>query len=81
VYEPAYLLLSNNDGGFPQEGFYLKSGGKIINKTKTHYIELVKGDNSDEDYSGSMTQIYPHEMEHAIFSMFCPKATVDEQHL
>ena len=67
--EPVYLLLSQNQGGFPQSGFYLKQGDSIIDKTKVPYIELVKNNPDSEDYLGSMTQIYPHEMGHVLYHM------------
>jgi hypothetical protein len=67
--EPAYLLLSNNQGGFPRSGFYLQVEDSIIDKTETPYIDLVKGNTKPEDHLGSMTQIYPHEMGHIIYGM------------
>jgi len=33
LYEPAYLLLSQNQGGFPKFGFYLLQNGLVIDKT------------------------------------------------
>jgi len=67
--EPAYLLLSNNQGGFPKFGFYLQQGDSIIDKSSAPYIELVKNNTNSEDYLGSMTQIYPHEMGHVIYHL------------
>jgi len=67
--EPAYLLLSQNQGGFPKFGFFLKKDGEIVDKTETAYIELVKNNNNNEDHLGSMTQIYPHEMGHIIYRL------------
>ncbi len=67
--EPAYLLLSTNQGGFPRSGFHLLVEDSIIDKSETPYIELVKGNTKPEDHLGSMTQIYPHEMGHIIYSM------------
>jgi len=68
-YEPAYLLLSKNQGGFPQFGFYLLSGDEILDKTRVPYVELVKNNPKPENYLGSMTQIYPHEMGHVFYRM------------
>jgi hypothetical protein len=69
-HEPAYLLLSNEQGGFPKFGFYLKKDdADYLDKRKTPYIELVKNNNREENFLGSMTQIYPHEMGHIIYQM------------
>jgi hypothetical protein len=68
-HEPAYLLLSNEQGGFPRFGFYLKNGGEYVEKKNVPYIELVKNNSQEENYLGSMTQIYPHEMGHALYQM------------
>lgn len=67
--EPAYLLLSNNQGGFPRFGFYLKKENRLIDKRHVPYIDLMKNNNRQENYLGSMTQIYPHEMGHILYSM------------
>ena len=68
-FEPAYLLLSNQQGGFPKFGFYLKEAGNYIDKKNVPYIDLVKNDAGNEGYLGSMTQIYPHEMGHILYQM------------
>ena len=67
--EPVYLLLSKSQGGFARSGFYLKQGDSILDKSNASYIELVKNNAHSEDYLGSMTQIYPHEMGHVIYHM------------
>jgi hypothetical protein len=71
--EPAYLLLSYNQGGFPRFGFYFKKENKLIDKRHVPYIDLMKNNNRQEDYMGSMTQIYPHEMGHILYSMLSNK--------
>ncbi|ODS35245.1 MAG: hypothetical protein A7315_01985 [Candidatus Altiarchaeales archaeon WOR_SM1_79] len=68
-HEPAYLLLSNTQGGYPRFGFYLKIGDEYQNKEKIPYIDLVKNNTREENYLGSMTQIYPHEMGHILYQM------------
>ncbi len=67
--EPAYLYLSQNQGGFPRYGFYLQNGDSIIDKSEVPYIDLVKNNADPEDHLGSMTQIYPHEMGHVIYRL------------
>ena len=68
-HEPAYLLVSNEQGGFADFGFYLKQGEEVIDKKNVPYIELVKNNAGEENYLGSMTQIYPHEMGHIMYQM------------
>lgn len=70
-HEPAYLLLSNHAGGYARRDFYLKSEGGLLDKTGVWYVDYVKNDDEEEDHSGSMTQIYPHEMGHVIYHMLC----------
>ncbi len=70
--EPAYLLLSSQDGGYARQGFYLKAGSEWLDKTKARYVDLVKRDSRQEDYLGSMTQIFPHEMGHNIYRLLSP---------
>lgn len=69
AYEPAYLLLSNEQGGFPRFGFYLKEGKDNLDKRDVPYIELVKNNSREENTFGSMTQNYPHEMGHILYQM------------
>ncbi len=76
AHEPAYLLLSNTQGGFPRYGFYLKNGQDYQNKANVPYIDLVKNDTDPENHLGSMTQIYPHEMGHILYRMLAK--TTDE---
>ena len=77
-HEPAYLLLSSEQGGFPNFGFCLKKGdGNYLDKRKTPYIELVKNNNRKENFLGSMTQIYPHEMGHIIYQMLSGITQID----
>ncbi|OFW19292.1 MAG: hypothetical protein A3G21_02220 [Acidobacteria bacterium RIFCSPLOWO2_12_FULL_66_21] len=59
--EPAYLLLSDNQGGFPRFGFVLD--GKL--HPDTAYVDLHR--RSDlSGRAGAMDQIYPHELLHII---------------
>jgi len=77
-HEPAYLLLSNEQGGFADFGFYLKKeGDNYLDKTKIPYIELIKNNNRKENFLGSMTQIYPHEMGHIIYQMLSEITQID----
>ncbi|NWJ52116.1 MAG: helix-hairpin-helix domain-containing protein [Bacteroidetes bacterium] len=61
--EPAYLLLSGNEGGYARTGFILKEGRKEIVKEKTPFVDLARLPRDDED-NGHFTQIFPHESGH-----------------
>jgi len=59
--EPAYLLLSNRQGGFPQFGFYLGAEKKPdAGWVDLHYSSRLAGE------FGAMDQIFPHELLHVI---------------
>ncbi|MBI2841335.1 MAG: hypothetical protein HYX75_23715 [Acidobacteria bacterium] len=59
--ESAYLLLSNNQGGFPRYGFYL--GGEA--KRNAAYVDLHRRSELTGDW-GSVDQIFPHELGHIL---------------
>ncbi len=58
---PAYLLLSNNQGGFPRAGFYLGN----VEKRQAGYVDLYRRDNFRPRFGG-IDQIFPHELLHVI---------------
>jgi hypothetical protein len=57
--EPAYLLLSNQVGGFPRFGFYLDNK----DKRQAAYVDLLKSGPIRGRF-GSMDQIFAHELAH-----------------
>jgi hypothetical protein len=59
--EPAYLLLSDHQGGFPRFGFYL-DGEK---KADVGWVDLHRRSNVSGAF-GAMDQIFPHELLHVI---------------
>lgn len=59
--EPAYLLLSDRRGGFPQLGFYL-DGEK---KADVGWVDLHRSSTVSGRF-GAMDQIFPHELLHVI---------------
>jgi hypothetical protein len=59
--EPAYLLLSTNQGGFPRFGFWLDGA----RKGDTGYVDLHQGSRLAGRF-GAMDQIFPHELTHVI---------------
>lgn len=59
--EPAYLLLSSNQGGFPRQGFFLGAE----DKSEAGYVDLMNGGALAGRF-GAMDQIFPHELAHVI---------------
>ncbi len=76
--EPAYLLLSGRQGGFPILGFYLEEKGTISDKKQTWYIDMKDLDKDPASLS-SMTQIFPHELGHVFFSLLAPEVRKNYQ--
>lgn len=59
--EPAYLLLSSRQGGFPRAGFYLGPE----DKRHAGYVDLPRGQTLTGQF-GAVDQIFPHELMHII---------------
>jgi hypothetical protein len=59
--EPAYLVLSDNQGGFPRFGFYLGD----IKKPDAGWVDLHRSSRLSGRF-GTMDQIFPHELLHVI---------------
>jgi hypothetical protein len=59
--EPAYLVLSNRQGGFPQFGFYLGDE----NKAGVGWVDLHRNSRLSGRF-GAVDQIFPHELLHVI---------------
>ncbi len=61
VPEPAYLLLSGTQGGFPRFGFYLDDE----DKRHAGYVDLYHTQPPSGRF-GAIDQIFPHELLHVI---------------
>jgi len=59
--EPAYLLLSSQQGGFPRFGFWLGTE----RKADAGYVDLHRQQRLTGRF-GAMDQIFPHELTHVI---------------
>ncbi len=59
--EPAYLLLSENEGGFPRFGFYLDDE----RKTSVGFVDLHRSKPLSGRF-GASDQIFPHELAHVL---------------
>lgn len=59
--EPAYLLISQNEGGFPRVGFWLDGA----RKADVGYVDLSDRLDGSGRF-GALDQIFPHELMHVI---------------
>ena len=66
--EPAYLLLSDRQGGFPQFGFYLGD----TKKPDAGWVDLHRRSRLSGAF-GAMDQIFPHELMHVIVRQLAGK--------
>ena len=65
--EPAYLLLSRNEGGFPRFGFWLGD----VAKRNVGYVDLHERMPLSGRF-GAIDQIFPHELMHVIVHQLAP---------
>ncbi len=76
--EPAYLALTQKEGGFAKFGFSVLIDDENILKKETPYIDITKDRaKSPVNKLMSFTQLYPHEMGHVFFHLLCEKDTID----
>jgi hypothetical protein len=68
--EPAYLLLSGNQGGFPRTGFFL---GKA-EKRNVGYVDLIASSRVSGEWAAD-DQIFPHELWHLVLLRLAGEAT------
>lgn len=67
--EPAYLLLSNERGGFPRFGFWLGD----LDKADVGYVDIHRSQ-ALFGLFGATDQIFPHELAHVITMQLSGKA-------
>jgi len=78
VIEPAYLALTENQGGYAKKGFFLKTGEGNFNKEDTPYVDITTNAASAElNKLMSFSQLYPHEMGHVIFHLLSPEDSTE----
>lgn len=77
IIEPAYLALTENQGGFAKSGFSIKNGENHINKDNAAYIDITV-DRATGNIAKlmSFSQLYPHEMGHVILHLLSPEDTI-----
>lgn len=74
--EPAYLALTQNQGGYARFGFHLQGAGPMPH---TPYVDIVeKTVEAPLDRLMSFTQLYPHEMGHVIYRLLSSDSSREE---
>lgn len=66
--EPTYFFLSDRQGGFPGNGFWLEEADRSLrDMTQVSYVDIqFKVEELDGDDFGDVDQIFPHELGHII---------------
>lgn len=76
--EPAYLALTENQGGYAKQGFLLQTQDGLCPKPGTPYVDItVKAATRDINGLMSVTQLYPHEMAHVLYRLLSPEDSLD----
>lgn len=77
--EPAYLALTQNQGGLAKQGFVLKNGDEHIKKDQSFYVDIIESV-GEKDYASlmSITQLYPHELGHIFYRLLSSNDTIEE---
>ena len=74
--EPAYLALTQNQGGYARFGFYLKGSGA---KPQSPYVDILENNiYAPQDKLMSFTQLYPHEMGHVFYRLLSSDSSREE---
>ena len=74
--EPAYLALTEVDGGYARYGFCLKTPEGVIRKPGIPYVDITAGRAmSSPNKLMSFTQLFPHEMGHIFIHELCQEDT------
>ena len=64
ITAPMYLLMSNEEGGFPRFGFWLQDSAGQRTLVRAGFVDLVVDRNSVE--TGDFEEIFSHELGHLI---------------
>jgi hypothetical protein len=76
--EPAYIALTENQGGFAKTGFAFRVGDKTVIKPRSPYVDITTGQaTAPPERLMSFTQLYPHEMGHVLYHMLSPEDSLD----
>jgi hypothetical protein len=77
--EPAYLALTENQGGFAKKGFVISKNGEKIARPDSFYVDINKS-TLDRPYASlmSVTQLYPHELGHIMYRLLSFSNNIEE---
>ena len=76
--EPAYIALTNNQGGFARFGFALREGDTHTGKPHVPYVDITEGQaTGPPDKLMSFTQLYPHEMGHVLYHLLSKEDSLE----
>jgi hypothetical protein len=75
--EPAYLALTDHQGGFARQGFILQTKEGELVKEEVPYVDItVQAATSDIYGLMSFTQLFPHEMAHVMYRLLSREDSV-----
>ncbi|MDH3649920.1 MAG: helix-hairpin-helix domain-containing protein [Saprospiraceae bacterium] len=77
--EPAYLALTQNQGGYARKGFILNLGDRHQRMENSYYVDIIES-TVDRDYNSlmSITQLYPHELGHIMYRLLSSSDSISE---
>lgn len=68
--EPAYLALTDHQGGYAKQGFILRTPDGSVPKPDAPYVDLTVQAATGDIYGlMSVTQLFPHEMAHVMYRL------------
>ena len=72
--EPAYLALTDHQGGYAKQGFILQTPDGSLSKPEAPYVDItVQAATRDIKGLMSITQLFPHEMAHVLYRLLSPE--------
>jgi Helix-hairpin-helix motif len=77
--EPAYLALTQNQGGYARKGFVLVDGDQLVRKPNSFYVDIHEN-TSNKAFNSlmSITQLYPHELGHIMYRLLSSSDSIEE---
>lgn len=81
VREPAYIAVTENQGGYARKGFVLNENQLLTVKKDGLYVDIHRrAFGSDLNELMSLTQLYPHELAHCMLMLLSSNDTIGFQH-
>ena len=76
--EPAYLALTENQGGFARKGFVTIENGLHKEMQNSFYVDINKARIDNPNRLMSITQLYPHELGHIMYRLLSSIEGIEE---